>query len=97
MIAYSLLFITHTMALPTSYGQVSVKKWADDRKSAFTFTFDDGFSCHYDYVRPILNSFGFKGTFFVITGSVTDDLPGIWRYGTWKQFQQMSLEGHEIG
>jgi peptidoglycan/xylan/chitin deacetylase (PgdA/CDA1 family) len=82
---------------PTGYGQVSVKKWADDRKSAFTFTFDDGFSCHYDYVRPVLDSFGFKGTFFVITGSVTDDLPGIWRYGTWKQFQAMSLEGHEIG
>ncbi len=83
-------------AFPAGYGQVSVKKWADDRKSAFSFTFDDGFSCHYDYVRPVLNSFGFKGTFFVITGSVTDDLPGIWRYGTWKQFQTMSSEGHEI-
>ena len=93
----TVLFFTNSEAVtPTGYGQVSVKKWADDRKSAFSFTFDDGFSCHYDYVRPVLNSFGFKGTFFVITGSVTDDLPGIWRYGTWKEFQAMSSEGHEI-
>jgi peptidoglycan/xylan/chitin deacetylase (PgdA/CDA1 family) len=79
------------------YGQVSVKKWADDRKSAFTFTFDDGYITHYQYVKPILDSFGFRGTFFVISGSMTDDLPGVWRYGTWKQFREMALEGHEIG
>jgi peptidoglycan/xylan/chitin deacetylase (PgdA/CDA1 family) len=78
-------------------GQVSIKKWADDRKSAFTLTFDDGFSSCYDYVRPVLNSFGFKGTFFLITNSLTDDLPGIWRYGTWNQFRTMALDGHEMG
>ena len=79
------------------YGEVSVKKWADDRKSAFTFTFDDGFITQYTNVKPILDSFGFKGTFFIISGSMTDDLPGIWRYGTWKQFREMAVEGHEIG
>jgi len=79
------------------YGEVSVKKWADGRNSAFTFTFDDGFISQYNYAAPILDSFGFKGTFFVISGSMTDDLPGIWRYGTWKQFREMALDGHEIG
>jgi peptidoglycan/xylan/chitin deacetylase (PgdA/CDA1 family) len=79
------------------YGQVSVKRWADDRKSAFTFSFDDGFITQYTNVKPILDSFGFRGTFFVISGSMTDDLPGIWRYGSWKQFRELSLEGHEIG
>jgi peptidoglycan/xylan/chitin deacetylase (PgdA/CDA1 family) len=78
-------------------GEVSVKKWADDRKSAFTFTYDDGYITQYQYVKPILDSFGFKATFFIISGSMTDDLPGIWRYGTWKQFNEMALEGHEIG
>src|ERR1035437_7717565 len=99
VIGLTILSCTNSIAStppPTGYGQVSVQKWAEDRKSAFTFTFDDGFSCHYDYVRPVLDSFGFKGTFFVITSVVTDDLPGIWRYGTWKEFQAMSLEGHEI-
>ena len=79
------------------YGEVSVKKWADDRKSAFTFTFDDGFMSQYTNAAPILDSCGFKGTFFLISGSMTDDLPGIWRYGTWNQFRSMSLDGHEIG
>jgi peptidoglycan/xylan/chitin deacetylase (PgdA/CDA1 family) len=79
------------------YGQVSVKKWADDRKSAFTFTFDDGFMSQYNYVAPILDSCGFRGTFFLISGSMTDFLPPIWRYGTWNQFQSMAMQGHEIG
>ena len=79
------------------YGEVSVKKWADDRKSAFTFTFDDGFMSQYNYAAPILDSCGFKGTFFLISGSMTDFLPPIWRYGTWNQFREMALEGHEIG
>jgi hypothetical protein len=78
-------------------GEVSVKKWADDRQSAFSFTYDDGYITQYQYVKPILDSFGFKGTFFIISGSMTEDLPGIWRYGTWKQFREMALEGHEIG
>jgi len=97
--ALALLVFSFSIAVaspPSGYGQVSVKKWADDRKSAFTFTFDDGFSCDYDYIMPVLDSFGFKGTFFVITSVVTDDTPGIWRYGTWKEFQGMSLDGHEI-
>lgn len=84
-------------SFPQEYGQVSVKKWADDRKSAFTFTFDDGCMTQYTYAKPILDSFGFKGTFFVVNSLLTDDLPGILRYGTWNQFRSMALEGHEIG
>jgi peptidoglycan/xylan/chitin deacetylase (PgdA/CDA1 family) len=81
------------------YGQTSVKLWADDRKSAFSFTFDDGEMSQYTYAVPVLDSFGFKGTFCVISGSdfLTDSLPGNLRYGTWDQFRTMSLEGHEIG
>jgi peptidoglycan/xylan/chitin deacetylase (PgdA/CDA1 family) len=81
------------------YGQISVKKWADDRKSAFSFTFDDGNMSQYTYAAPVLDSFKFRGTFSIITGSnfVTDDTPGIDRYGTWNQFRAMALEGHEIG
>jgi len=102
ILAFSFLLVVYSISFaaappPSGYGQVSVKKWADNRTSAFTFTFDDGFISQYDYVRPVLNSFGFKGTFFVITGVLTDTLPGIWRYGTWQEFQAMSLEGHEIG
>ena len=93
----TLLFLPVTAINPAGgYGQTSVKKWADDRKSAFTFTFDDGLICDYYYVMPILDSFGFKGTFFIITDSLSEDLPGISRFGTWNQFRAMSLDGHEI-
>ena len=82
---------------PWQYGQMFVKTWADDKKAAFSFTFDDAAMSHYTYAKPIVDSFGFKATFFIPTSFLTDDLPGILRYGTWNQFREMSLEGHEIG
>lgn len=79
-------------------GQVTVKTWADNRKAAFSFTFDDGYKSQYDYALPVLDSFGFKATFYVIAGSLTEDSqPLNWRYGTWGEFRQMAYEGHEIG
>lgn len=77
-------------------GDIIVKKWADDKKSAFSFSFDDSFLSHYTNVRPILDQFGFKGTFFIIGGSVHDSIPE-WRYGLWWQFVEMAQEGHEMG
>jgi Polysaccharide deacetylase/Secretion system C-terminal sorting domain len=71
-------------------------KWYNDNKSAFSFSFDDGFISHYENVRPILNQFYFKGTFYVMPPFLTDNLPGIFRYGTWPMFQVMALEEHEI-
>ncbi len=76
---------------------VQVAKWFDDNRSAFSFSFDDGFFSHFNNARPILNQFDFKGTFYVMPLFLTDSLPGIWRYGTLPMFQSMSLEGHEIG
>ena len=72
-------------------------EWANDCESAFSFSFDDGFISQYENVRPILNQFNFTGTYYVLPPFLTDSLPGIWRYGTWPMFTEMSLEGHEIG
>ena len=80
-----------------SIGNVSVKTWFGNKKAAYTFSFDDSFKSQYDFVLPIMNQFGFKATFYAISGYVTDNLPGIWRYGTWPEFRQMAAEGHEIG
>ncbi len=76
---------------------IKIQKWFNADTSAFSFTFDDGFITDYEYVKPVLDSFNYKATFYVITGSLTDTLPGIWRYGTWQQFKQLHNEGHEIG
>jgi len=81
----------------SSYGNIVITTWADDRNAAFSFSFDDGFISQYENVREILNQFDFKGTFYLLPPFLTDSLPGIWRYGTWPMFEEMSYEGHELG
>lgn len=81
----------------SNYGKVFVTRWADDRKSAFSFSFDDGFKAQYDNVRPILNSYEFSATYFLLPPFLTEQLPGIWRYGTWPMFLEMYSEGFELG
>ncbi len=80
-----------------SVGNFQVAEWKSDRKSAFSFSFDDSFISQFENIRPILNQFGFRGTFYVLPLFLTEELPGIWRYGTWPMFEAMALEGHEIG
>lgn len=83
---------------PQTIGQATVKTWANDSKSAFSFSFDDSFKSQYDYALPVLNSFGFKATFYVIAEEPTEQgEPLNWRYGTWDEFREIAAEGHEIG
>ncbi|MBN2234565.1 MAG: polysaccharide deacetylase family protein [Opitutales bacterium] len=81
----------------TSAFEVRIAKWPDNRDAAFSFTFDDGYVSHFEQARPVLNDFGFHGTFYVYPGALSDALPGKWRHGTWAIFQEMADEGHEIG
>jgi peptidoglycan/xylan/chitin deacetylase (PgdA/CDA1 family) len=81
----------------SNYGKVFVTTWAEDRKSAFSFSFDDGFKAQYDNVRIILDSYDFNATYFLLPPFLTEQLPGIWRYGTWPMFLEMHSEGSELG
>jgi peptidoglycan/xylan/chitin deacetylase (PgdA/CDA1 family) len=59
-------------------------------------TFDDGYIDHYTTVFPILQEFGFTGTFFIVTAFIDNNLPG---YMNWQQITEManagmSLEAH---
>lgn len=82
----------------SSIGTVSVKTWADNKKSAFSFTFDDAFMSQYTYALPILDQYGFKGTFFLISGVLVDSpMTPIFRYGYWSQFKRMAADSQEIG
>ncbi len=80
-----------------STGQVTVTTWADNKNSAFSFTFDDGYMSQYIYAAPVLQQFGFHATYFLIANSITDGAPAIYRYGYWSQFQQLLAQGNEIG
>lgn len=62
--------------------------WPDGKKAAIVLSYDDGLNSHLDYAIPQLNSFGFKGTFFLY-GYLPEDKFDAWR--------QVSEQGHEIG
>jgi peptidoglycan/xylan/chitin deacetylase (PgdA/CDA1 family) len=78
------------------YGVTYVKQWADDKKSAYTFSLDDGLQSQAVYARSVLNKYGFKGSFMVIADHLTDVLPGNYRYTSWQIINEISNEGHEI-
>jgi len=82
---------------PASIGQIIIDTWAEGKKSAFSFSFDDCLQSQYDYVRPIMNNFGFHVTYYVISSVLNDSLPANWRYGLWPEFRQLAAEGNEIG
>ncbi len=104
-ILFLILLITTAGVVPTAYcqinpasiGDVSVKKWKDDKTAAFSFTFDDCMQSQYDYVFPMFEQYGFRGTFFLITGPLDDPWGPYWRYGTWPEFIEMSNAGQEMG
>jgi len=56
-------------------------------------TFDDGYVDAYTNAYPILESFGFKGTFFIVTEFV--DL-GYDTYMTWAMIAEMAAAGHRM-
>ncbi|MCJ7554246.1 MAG: polysaccharide deacetylase family protein [Ignavibacteriaceae bacterium] len=97
---FVLMLIANSISISQSFSVDSVKvrvaKWSDDKQSAFSFSFDDGLLSHYQNAKPILDQFGFKGTFNVMPPLLADSLPGIWRYGTWPMFIELSQDGHEI-
>jgi peptidoglycan/xylan/chitin deacetylase (PgdA/CDA1 family) len=58
---------------------------------AVVLTFDDGYDDNYTQAYPILRSFGFTGTFFLITDAV-----GNREYMTWQQAIEMSRNNMAI-
>lgn len=58
----------------------------------FMLTFDDTDLSQYDVALPVMEKYGFKGTFFIMT--VTMGKPG---YMSREQIKELSNRGHEIG
>lgn len=56
-------------------------------------TFDDGYLDNYENAYPILQEFGFQGTFFVITDFVDGGREG---YMTWPMIEELARAGHRI-
>jgi len=58
------------------------------------FTFDDGYKDHFTNAFPLLRKYGFRGTFFLITGFLDEGRPG---HLTWQDVETMSAAGMEFG
>ena len=56
-------------------------------------TFDDGHRDHYTNVFPVLQEFGLKGTFFIITEFVDQQYA---TYLTWPMIHEMAQAGHRM-
>lgn len=56
-------------------------------------TFDDGYRDAYEEAFPMLLRYGFRGTFFVLTGRADAGDP---RYLSWEQIREMSAAGMDI-
>lgn len=56
-------------------------------------TFDDGYADNYENAFPVLQEFGFVGTFFILSGPTDRGEPN---YMTWDMLREMSAAGQDI-
>lgn len=62
---------------------------------AVTFRFDDGWVSQYENAIPKLNSYGYKGTFYITSKQLLDN--GFRGFFNTNQLKEISTQGHEIG
>ena len=84
---------------------VRIARFDGDRDAAISYTFDDGLRDQYTLAVPMLNETGFKGTFFVIPGRVSETVEDAeqrqndkraWGTIIWDELREMAGQGHEI-
>jgi peptidoglycan/xylan/chitin deacetylase (PgdA/CDA1 family) len=62
----------------TQVGKTEITKWQYGKNGAVSLTYDDGSINQFRVAVPIMDSFGFPATFFIITGNI----PGSRYHGT---------------
>lgn len=85
---------------------IRIARFAGDRPAAISYTFDDGLRDQYTLAVPMLNEFGFKGTFFIVPGTTAETVgeaerkmkgKRAWGSICWSELREMAAQGHEIG
>ncbi len=71
---------------------VSAEPWGPGYRAAVSLTYDDGIPNHLDIAIPMLEEYGFRGSFYLITSTDSDLMRG--RTADW---QAAFRRGHEIG
>lgn len=85
-----ILYTVVVITIPyLNYSQSKTNNW-NNKKCAVVLTYDDALNIHLDKVIPILDSFNFKGTFYLIASSpVVSKRINEWRTA--------AKNGHELG
>jgi peptidoglycan/xylan/chitin deacetylase (PgdA/CDA1 family) len=76
--AIAVLVLCSAHPLPGQVGQTEITKWQYGKNGAVSLTYDDGSINQFRVAVPIMDSFGFPATFFIITGQI----PGSQYHGT---------------
>ena len=66
---------------------------AEPPEKVVILTFDDGYLDNYENAYPILEEFGFEGTFFIPTEFIDFGYEG---YMTWEMIEEMAADGHRF-
>jgi peptidoglycan/xylan/chitin deacetylase (PgdA/CDA1 family) len=69
---------------------ISIAKYPDNKQAAVTFTFDDNCPSTFSKIVPLLDTHGFKATFFIISGTINSA-------EKWAAWRALSERGFEIG
>lgn len=77
---------------PQAHGEAMVCLWQDDKLGAISYTIDDNQQPDHAWWQAQSQTYGFKLTWFVITGRVGTG--AFW--GTWSEFANLRAKGHDI-
>ncbi len=91
------IFSLMTLSVCEAEAQMVVQKWHNGQQAALSLTYDDGTKSHYTALRPILNKYNLKGTFYLNTSLLSDHAIENAFSGSWEEFRIMADEGHEMG
>jgi len=79
---------------PAKPGDAAICTWKNDALAAISITIDDNGAPFHAWWLEMTEKYNFKVTWFVITGSITDNETAYW--GSWAAFQKLANAGHDI-
>ncbi|HEY7080112.1 MAG TPA: polysaccharide deacetylase family protein [Nitrososphaeraceae archaeon] len=105
LVLWSLFFaVANTYGLDLSYGRkssiindnigsmsINDNKTIDNEK-AVILAFDDAWKSQFTYAKPVLDKYGFKGSFFIVCNYVGKNPDRM----TWSDVQTLERHGHDI-
>ncbi len=69
---FCIVCLTACKQTPDNIGETTITKWKDNKQGAISITYDDATINQFHQALPIMDTLGFKGTFFINT----TDIPG---------------------